>query len=184
MNMRRNTPLTVALSLSLAALAGCGGNDEDDDVGTNANVIEISASPSTLVPGEASILSTLFSFSSSDVFDENDDVELVVELPPQLVFRPGTAEIKRPIDDMDVNPEAEVQCPGGRSFLRFTFDRSDLIDAINPSGDADAELRLTVDSLPPSGATVVAAAASDDRVPFSCDTGVPAQATGSVTLLP
>lgn len=181
---KRNSSLFVALSLGVAALTGCGGNDEDDDVGTNANVVEIAASPSTLVAGEASIISTKFSFSSSDVFDENDDIEVVVELPPQLLFRPGTAEIKRPIDDMDINPAAEVQCPGGTSFLRFSLGRSDLVDANNPGGDADAELRFTVDSLPPTGATLIAAAASDDTVPFSCASGVPAQATGSITLLP
>lgn len=181
---KRKSPLVLALSLGLASLVGCGGNDEDDDVGTNANVVEISASPSALIAGEATIISTKFSFSSSDVFDENDDIEVVVELPPQLLFRPGTAEIKRPIDDMDINPSAEVPCPGGTSFLRFTLDRSDLVDANNPGGDADAELRFTVDSLPPTGATVIAAAASDDIVPFSCQSGVPAQATGSVTLLP
>ncbi len=184
MGIKRQSSLFFALSLGLASLSGCGGNDEDDDIGTNANVVEVTASPGTVLAGEASIISTKFSFSSSDVFDDGDDIEVVIELPPQLVYRPGTAEIKRPIDDADVNPSAELQCPDGTSFVKFTLDESDLVDANNPGGDADAELRLTVDSFPPTGVTIVAAAASDDIVPFSCGVGVPAQSTATLTVLP
>lgn len=180
--MKRLSLITGSLLLALPLVAGCGGSDEDDDIGTNAVVVEVSGNPSVINVTQASILSTKFSFSSSDLFDEGDDIQVVVALPPQLRFRAGTAEIQRPIDDNDVNPDQELVCPDGSSFLRFTFGRSDLFDADNPSGDADAELTLTVDSTVPAGTVSIAATASDDTVAFSCAGGMGAQAQAAIII--
>lgn len=168
--------------LAVPFLIGCGGDDDDDDFGTNANIVELTVDPSVVVPGQGSVVHAKFSFSSSDALDANDDVELVIALPPQLAYRPGTAEIQRPIDDNDINPSQELVCADGSSFLRFNLGRSELIDAENPSGDGDAELTLTVDVRAGAGATTIAATASDDAIGFSCAGGIPAQASAAVVV--
>ena len=153
--------------------AGCGdGNDDDNESDGGSNVVELSADTNPVAVGGASIISVNFSFSSDDVFDDDQNVALVVFVPNALLYREGTAEIDRPVgDDRGVGPQV-FPCASGGAFLLFDLDEDDLIEAENPSGNADAKLKFTVDAVSASASAVIQATARNNSVGFSCDTGL------------
>lgn len=148
------------------SFAACGGGGSDD--GTEATVVKMNSNPSTVVLNAGSVISVEFSYSANDVIDHGDRVDLVLKLPSGVQYRPGTSDIKRPIDDKQVEPEQVFSCSNGSSFVHYSFGRGELTDATNPSGDADAELRLTLDSTA-RGSFEVLSQASSASVVFTCD---------------
>ncbi len=178
---------TAALKLLVSVLAagmiftGCG-SDDDDENDAGSNVVRMSSDTNPVARGGAAIVSVDFSFSSDDVFDDDQNVAVVVFVPSELTYRGGTAEIDRPIgDDRGVEPQI-FPCANG-SFLLFDLDEDDLIEADNPGGDADATVKFTLDAITASGAAVVQSAANNNGVPFTCDAGMVPQAVVSLVIL-
>ena len=112
-----------------------------------------------------------FSFDEFDVFGNDDNVALVVRLPRELRFRPGTSEIQEVGEDEEVVPQI-INCPEGEQYLLFDLDDDDLSGAENPSGEAAAELTFTVDAVgrAPNGAVIEANASKsfDGSALFAC----------------
>ncbi len=181
--INKNLYLNIITSfLLVCGIVACGNdNDEESDGGAVTN--SVSLENSILRVGAGTVTSVLFSFSSDDVFDDDRRVELVVHLPAILAYRGGTAEIKRPIDDRDINPSNIVTCSGGDTFLVFDLGETELVDADNPGGDPDAELRLTVDAVA-VGSSTVGVAAHNDNVIFSCAGGMVNQNSAAVEVTP
>ena len=171
----------VVAGVSAVMLAGCG-SDNDIESDGSSNVVRVLADPSTLALNQGSIIRAEFSFASDDVFDDNQDVVLVVNLPATVRYRAGTAEIKRPIDDRSVIPEV-ISCGDGHSLLRFRFDESELTDAENPSGDADAVLSFTVDAVARGNVTVVSAQARNNALGASCDSVGEPQSSALISVI-
>lgn len=162
--------IIATMFLLFSGINGCDGGDGDG----SAVVNEIAVDSTVLPLGTGGVLTVLFSFSAHDVFNDNRDIGLVVHLPRSLMYRNGTAEIKRPIDDNSVSPVVTV-CAGGDSYLTFELGSNNLIDASNPDGDPDAELRLTFDAIRIKSGGAIDASALNDGVPFSCETGMAVQ---------
>ena len=116
-----------------------------------------------------SCCSSKFSFSSDDVFNDNNIVSVVLQIPKELSFRLGTGEIQSRIGKDNEVGAVITNCPNGEQYLLFELDDNDLSGASNPSGDADAELTVTVDSNNTSQAAVIQAFASRDSAFFACD---------------
>jgi hypothetical protein len=155
-------------------LAACGGGGDDDD--RDAGVTDLSADPDSFTVGSGSIVSLGFSFSANEIFDDDRNVEIAVQLPPTVRYRSGTADLKRPIDDRQLNPQ-EIACSDSSSLLIFDLSSSELAEAENPSGDADAEIHFTIDGLTAGNDQQIAAAAAEDNIQVSCGSVFPAQAT-------
>ena len=174
--MEKFRKLAVSLAvLGMLFTVACG-SDNDNETDGGASVSRLGLENSVVPVGSAQVVSVQFSFSSDDVFDDDRDVVVVVQLPATVDFRSGTAEIKRPIDDNDVGPEV-IECADGSTFLRFTFNEDALFDAENPDGDADAELRLTIDAIAAGAGGALGAAAANDGLGVSCGVAFPAQRT-------
>ncbi len=160
-------------------LSGCSGSD-DDNSGISARVIDLLLDDDTIRVGEGSVLRSYFSFSSDRVFDDGANVVVVVRLPNGVTFRDGSAEIQRPLDDDSVGAQI-TNCPTGEQFLLFDLDSNDLDAAENPSGDADAELSLTVDGVAETTAVDIQVIARENTVNFQC--GAPFAADRAVSIV-
>jgi hypothetical protein len=137
----------VWVALLTIGLGSCSGDDEDDDPDffDDAEVVDLSLEDSTIEVNEATILAVEFSFDFSRVFDDDENVVIVVRLPEGIEFRDGTSEIDGIDGDEEVGAQI-VRCSGSdETFLIFDMDRFDLDDASNPPGDADAVLTLTIE---------------------------------------
>ena len=158
------------LSISLLALAtiSCGGGDDFPFFDNDTEVKDISVDDRSLNIGQGTVVRTKFSFDENDVFSDDDNVSVVIRLPEQLKFRLNTAEIQESGEDEEVGAQV-FNCPTGEQYLLFDLDENDLSGAEDPSGDADAELTLTVDafSLSLSG-VVIEATASSNGPDFAC----------------
>jgi hypothetical protein len=158
------TLMTLLLStLIFAPLFGCGADDDD----IVARVVDLFLDDRRLSTGDSTVLRAQFVFSSDRVFGDNDDIFLVVQVPPELSFREGSAEVQGRFDE-DVSPRITDCGPGQETYLRFRLDDEDLAIASNPSGSADAELALTLDAQIPGAVIVISAAADNDEIPFDC----------------
>ena len=174
------------LVILLLTFVSCGSDDEDIfDVligeGEGALVTSIRVEESVVAVGESTIARVEFTFSAGGVFDLDNRVVVVVKIPASLLYRPGTGEVDRIIDDRNVEPLTTV-CDDGSSFVEFTLSDRDLVSAINPEGDADARLSFTLDSSsvdPVAGTSesqaIIGARARVNSVDFSCDNVFPAQ---------
>ena len=149
--------------IGLLVLAGCNGSGS-----SGSGVDSLAVEPGVLAPGQASVVTVKFSFSSDDVFDEDEDVRVVVQLPSQVRYRPGSSEITRVLDDHSVDPVHVGSCGDGSSFIEYNFNEFDLDDASNPSGDADAELTFTVDAVL-TGSATIRGAADNNGVAYACE---------------
>ena len=166
--MKQSAMLFVCLFISLCSW-GCGGGDDEDFFFDDAGVDDIDVDDSTIHAGGSTIVRVNFSYSASDVFENNERIVVVVRLPPELRYREGTAEIQTTFgSDDEVDPQGGICSDSGETFLVFDLDDRDLSDAENPGGDADAQLSLTVDALVPGGNVVIDATARERSVAFSC----------------
>jgi hypothetical protein len=141
----------------------------------------VSLDESVLTVGASTVAGVKFTFSSDDVFDDDRNVVVSVRLPDELAYRIGTAEIKQPIDDREVEPAIET-CGDGTSFLIFDLDEDDLAAAENPDGDADAELRFTVDAVAIGTGDSVLASAHNDAIIAGCDAPFIGERAAAVTV--
>ena len=157
----------VLISLSALALASCGDSDDIFDNDDSAEVEDLRLDDSTLSLGEATVLRTEFSYSSDGLFNDGERAVVVIRLPQEVRFREGSSEIQRPIDDNSTGAQV-VDCDSGEQYLLFDLDDNDLARAENPSGDADAELSLTVDSVAAGSQVIISARARENSVFFQC----------------
>ena len=98
----------------------------------------------------------------------DDNVVVVVRLPPELEYRDDTSEIDGSAGDDKVGAQVTHCADTGETFLVYDLDRFDLDEARNPSGDADARLTLTIDGVLPTSSTEIGARAEENGVSFSC----------------
>lgn len=185
LNKSLNCLFFGSFSLIVLSLAACGGSDGDDSgpgLGT-AGVVSLELDDNLIEVGDGTVLRVGFSFSSSRVFDDNENVEVVVRVPEEASFRLGTAEIQVPASDNAVGAQITNCVATGEQFLLFDLDENDLALAENPSGDADAELSLTIDGDQAGESLSVQAAASSEGVPFSCGAPFPAQAEVTLSVV-
>ncbi len=183
MELKRSDMLRLIITLALvsvvAVTGGCGDDDDDEFDGTTV-VTGVAIDNSVLIHPESTVARVEFSFSSDDVFDDDQNVLLAVQLPSIVRYHEGSAELQRAIDDHQIDPLVE-SCGDGSSFLIFNFDEGDLIDADNPGGNADAELTLTIDSFA-RGTSSITAAGGLDTIFRSCDSAFPAQGIAAFTV--
>lgn len=163
--------LLKALLLLLLALSvgSCSSDsDDDDDFFEDADVIDLSVEDSNIEVGEGTVLAVEFSFDADRVFNDGDNVVVVVKLPEGLEFRDGTSEIDG-VDGDDSLGAQIVRCSGSNeTYLIFDMDEFDLDNASNPPGDADAVLTMTVDGVAPVDFETIEATAGDNEPLFEC----------------
>ena len=131
--------LLVTATIIIISYSACGDdNDGFDNPGSPAQVVSMRISENDLRLGSGEVLTVDFSFSAGDVFDDGDNIVLVVELPPALDFRRDTAELEGALGDNRVQPKVTLCPTSKKKYLEFDFNDDDLAFASNPNGDADA----------------------------------------------
>jgi hypothetical protein len=153
-------------TLLLLFLVSCG----DDLDSVNARVVNSSLSERVLRVNQSAILTLGLEYENSDglIFDRSSDISLVVKIPAGLIYREGTAEIQRLIDDKKITPTIVSCNSSGEQFLNFRLDSDDLDEGRDPSGSADVEIKLTLDAIAVTGVSLVEAVADEDTPLFSC----------------
>ena len=159
---------------SIVLLFGCSGSD---DVEGGGEVVNIETEDVAIPEGGATVLKFSFAYDVNAVMSHGESIDLVVKLPPELAYREGTAEVQTSDGDEEVGAQI-FHCLNGDTYLLFVLDEYDLDDAIDPAGDADAQLNLTVDAVA-SGFPNIEAAAGDN-VAFECGFDFPYEAVTGV----
>ena len=154
--------LTAILFLSIMCLSVSGCSDNE-----NTEVTDIYTANSTIEIDEPAIFDVDFDFNSNDVFDDGETVSLVVKVPAGLSYLRGSAQLNQwGSNDLAVPPVIR-RCTDGSTYLAFVFDDNDLDDG-QSSGNADAELSLTLVGARRGQALAVEATASIESVPYGC----------------
>jgi len=170
--MKQLTPLFVLLLILLCLSSGCGSSgsdDNDDDFFNDAEVTDVVVRDPVIREGDGTVVAVEFAFDPDRVFNDGDNIKVVVKLPPGVVYRDGTAEIDG-LDDNDdkVGPQF-ASCPDtDELFLLFDLDEFDLDEATNPPGDGDAVVTLTIDGVANTDFATIDASAGNNLPPFSC----------------
>ena len=157
----------AGLLVLAASIGGCGSNDED----TDALIREMNFNDSVISRGDGSVLKVDVQFSRDRIFNEDDELVIVLELPESLEYRRGSAEVQAPFEDEDVGAN-EVLCPSGVSYLEIELDEDDLFSAEDPDGKADARVTLTLDGVRTDALAVVRGKAAYNGAYFSCADGL------------
>lgn len=157
-------------SVLVTVLTACSDSDEDSNSwGGSTLVTEIYSDDSIVPIGDGTVFRINFTFNEEDIFNDQGSVNLVVQVPPQLAYRTGSAEIDGQTSREDDGVEPYIlNCGNNGSYLSFTLTRYDLDDAAAPGDDADAQLKLTLNGEQYQNNVVVEAAADDSYVPFGC----------------
>lgn len=170
MNVFRTSLMTFLALISSASLIACGSNDDGDST-HSSRVVSLNADRNPVTAAEGSIVSVDFSFSSDEVFDDGQNVVVVVHIPQELTFREGTSEVDSSTgEDRDVGPQG-FNCGALGTYFLFDLDSDDLALADNPSGDADGRLKFTVDTVSATPTAQIQAIARNNTVGFSCESG-------------
>jgi hypothetical protein len=161
--MNKNLTLLFLISSSLL---GCG-SDSNDLIGSgSARVEDILFSKQTIKVEEGLVIATDFSYSSLNVIGNNDNVAVIIKLPPELKFSENTAEID---GSTDKKVGAQVLlCDSGSTYLTFDLDRFDFEQATAPAG-ADARLTFTATGAK-TGDAIIEARARIKSNKVNCDT--------------
>lgn len=173
----KNFVLFLAGAFAVFSFYSCSS---DDDSVVSARVVDFEARDTTIAVGEGSVLQLDFTFDAEAVFDDGQNVVVTISLPPELGLREGTAEIEERTGDDPIGARVTT-CQDGSSFLVFDMDDNDLDQASNPSGDADARLKLTVDALS-SGVALIEARAGASASNF-CNQTFPGEAAVVINIL-
>ena len=155
----------LPLSLLLFLSTGCDTSGDNDFF--DAEVTDLDVHDEAIHLGEGTVVRAAFGFDNRAVFEDHDNVALVVKLPAGLSYREGTAELHNETGDDSIGAQI-TQCPDGTTFLLFDMDRHDLNDLEDPSGDALGDLTLTVDGNF-TGPWLIEARARQDVVFFGCN---------------
>jgi len=158
------------LVLTALSFAGCSSNDDNgDDFFNSARVVDLAVEDSTIHVGDGTVLAVNFSFDASNVFNDDDNVSVVVRLPEGIEYRDDTSEIDGVSGDDGVGAQVVRCVASGETYLIYDLDRFDLDNAANPAGDGDAVITLTIDATKRGDFATIEAAADGDRTPlFSC----------------
>ncbi|MFN8391223.1 MAG: hypothetical protein U0136_13105 [Bdellovibrionota bacterium] len=164
MNMKRGlTFCVVGMGMFLSACGGGGGGGSE-----SSNVTDVFFDDSVIGVGQGTVAHVKFSFDSDHVFHDNKNVRVVVHLPPQIQLRANTGEVQAVPTDESIGAQVFSCGAQAETFLLFDLDGNDLDTAVNPGGDADAELTFTVDGVSPVSGAIVSATASNEQPPFAC----------------
>lgn len=162
----------VAVSLStLAAVAlqGCT-SDSNNDSGNTTEVREIDPASVVIPYGQSVVVRFNFAFDEEDVFENDQQVQVVVQLPRGLTYDTGSADISgyTSQDNQGVTPDY-VRCDDGIVYLVFNLDSSDLDNAAPPSSDTDAQLSTAIEGWALGNDFVIQARAVVGDYVWSCD---------------
>lgn len=135
----------VAVAFMLVSIAGCSSSDDDDENGfLSASIVDMSVDDDVISVGDKTVMTLDFTYSADAVFEDEMNVVVVIRLPDSLQVVEGTSELEGNFSDEEVGPE-QVGCnDSGDTLVLFDLDENDLRSAANPSGDADARLKLTL----------------------------------------
>lgn len=167
------------LFLPILILISCDSSNDSFD----PSVINTSLDENQLVVGDSTILKIGLDYdrNGNRIFDRPDDVSLVVKLPAGVRFRTGTAEIQGVSDDEVVRPVVTNCDVSGEQFLDFDIDGDDLVSARDPSGAAEAEIRLTIDAASQTqGIVFISAQADNNNVLYACGSAFASQSDSSI----
>lgn len=181
-----NVSVLTAMILCTGCGGGGGGNDEvatdtssiDESGNTtpppneprDARVIAINLVSPVIATGDSTLVNIDVTYGESRVEQNGERVAVVVKLPPGTQYAIDSSGIRS--GDSSSNAVANVTaCADGSSFVAYDFGIVELDTATDPDGreDADFELIFVVDGTGPTGDTVIAVAAADNTLGFSCD---------------
>lgn len=166
MNYNHFKPLVFAIIMFL--LCSCGSSDDDN--GTGAEVTDLAVGSTSLQLGEQTVVAVKFTYSADDIFDNGENVVVVVKLPNGVSLVEGTSEVDSIFGDEEVTPSVNVCKQTGESFVIYDLDESDLDLASNPDGDADAKLNFTIRGVRTTdGEVLLEARAENNSVLYTCD---------------
>lgn len=163
--------MQVILVLGLAVCgAGCGDDDDDDDNGIRpeSRVVNIFLDKSVIPVGDTAVVNVDVTFDSDSVFDDNENVVVVVQLPNGIAYVNDSSEIQGITGDSGVGAQVTNCASTGEAFLLYDLDENDLDTAENPDGDADARISFTIQGAASTGPQTIQANAGDNAVIFTC----------------
>ncbi len=177
--MNKINSFSIAALLTLS-LASCGDSDGD----SNSRVVNAELSDNVIQVGESSVFRMGLEYSGrSGLFNNPDDISLVVLVPAGLSYKNGTAEIQRSIEDKGVDPVV-TNCATGEQYLDFRLDGDDLVQGSDPSGSADVEVSLTIEATSPVGIAILQATADRNQPLFSCGSLFAGDVEESIQIVP
>ena len=176
MNYHYQSGLGVALAAGFILLSGC-----NDGGSTSNSVVGVSLDNSVIERGNSSVVKVDFSFDADDILTDNHTVAIVIHLPSGVTFHPDSGDIEQVLGDDNAVGAELFACSGGDMYVTFNLNRSDLVSANNPSGNADARITFTIDAVAPVNASIDARAGSE--AVFSCDSEFEAQSSAAVEVI-
>jgi hypothetical protein len=171
----------TALAVLAVVMSACNGGSGDDDKA--AFITQLFTDDVSVRRGDDIDLTAEFTFSTEIVQEDNRNVILIVHVPNGLQYVPTTARIDEVGGHENVTPTIET-CGGGDTYLRFNLGESDLEHASDPSGNANAELKLALSGTNAVGGVSIDAAAEYDALTGSCSAGLIPEDTTAVTVVP
>jgi hypothetical protein len=173
--------LFLLLALIVCSVS-CGKNSVFGN-GRNSNVVEIGSDDGVIRVGESTVIRVDFEYSFNEVFDDGENVIVLVRLGAELRLREGTSEIQGNFGDESVGAQV-TNCDTGEQYLLFDLDDNDLSGAEDPFGEGDAELSFTVDAVVENPNAVIDALATNNSVFFECGGTFRGEEVTVVTVLP
>ncbi len=154
------------VTTTLITACACGGGSDSAFSG-GANVVKISMRDSSLSRGDGTVVSVDFAYDADTLY-EGEDLVLVVKLPKEVEYRDGTAEVDGVVEDDKVGIQILNCAESGESYIVFDLDKNDLDTADDPSGDADARVKFTIDTKAATLHSFIGARSEFKGVFFSC----------------
>jgi len=145
-------------------------------------VSSISTDNRVIQVGQQTVTDIDISFDA-DQIDNGTHIRLVVRLPAEVSFVPGSSEIDglTTVDDNSVSPAISL-CASGAQYLAFDFSGVDLLLAGNPSGDGDMRLNLTIAGVQVGTDAIIQASANDEQPDYTCDAEFVSEAEALVSV--
>ena len=167
--------LLLGAVISLAACGGSGGSDGNNSSGSgepqDARVVSMSLDNSVLLVGEIGTLSIEPTFAKSRVA-AGERVAIVLRLPQGVRYQQEGSAIQTTSGFRGVGAVV-TKCADGTSFAALDLGSAELADSQDPDGAEDADTRLIIGMVAesPTAPVPVQAAAADNSLGFSCDSG-------------
>ncbi len=169
----------MALILLTGAVSGCGGSGSGSN---DVSVVDITSDARIINFGSGTVLAVNVSFDAERI-SNGEHLFIVVRLPPQVEYNVGTTEIDGLTTEND-NAKTPIltNCASGEQFLAIDVSSVDLLQAQNPSGDADMRLNLSIQGTT-RGIDAPIQATADDVVPaYACGQAFSAESEVMITV--
>lgn len=163
--------ITVTVSaLAAVAVQGCTGDNNNNDSGNTTEVREIDPASVVIPYGQSVVVRFNFAFDEEDVFENDQQVQVIVQLPRGLTFDIGSGQISgyTSQEKEGVTPDY-VRCDNGVVYLVFNLNASDLDNAAPPSSDTDAQLTTSIEGWALGNDFVIQARAVIGDYQWTCD---------------